>query len=164
MSGRPTTVPRLVLLHGAGTDPRAFTHWPADFPDHDVSAPDLQAGLNVATVGMDDYARAAREALTAPLSGPLYVPQPTVVCGWSMGGLIALMLAAPHAGPVALSAVVVIEPSPPSQLGGQHPEVRSARAATTPTTCTAPARRAHPRGANPNAPPTSAAAASPYRP
>jgi pimeloyl-ACP methyl ester carboxylesterase len=105
--------PLLVLLHGAGTDPRAFTNWSEHFPDHDVRAPDLQQGLNVAEASMQDYRQAAHLALNSSDE------KGAVLCGWSMGGLVALM-AADHP---AVRCVIVIEPSLPVELAGQDPDV-----------------------------------------
>lgn len=44
--------------------------------------------------------------------------QPAVLCGWSMGGLVAMM-AARHCQPTAL---VVIEPSVPAEMDGGDPD------------------------------------------
>jgi pimeloyl-ACP methyl ester carboxylesterase len=97
--------PRLVLVHGATSGPWVFDQWPAAFPGHDVSAPDLQEGLDIAQARMSDY---VDRVLVAAAD------RPSVVCGWSMGGLVALM-AAQHS---PLEAVVVLEPSLPLELSG----------------------------------------------
>lgn len=92
----------LVLVHGAGSGPWVFEGW-----DGDVLAVDLQAGLDPASASMEDYARVLSGAC-APLAR-------VAVCGWSMGGLVAMMVAA-RLDPDAL---ILIEPSPPAELQGR---------------------------------------------
>jgi pimeloyl-ACP methyl ester carboxylesterase len=96
---------RLVLVHGATSGPWVFDQWAAAFPGYDVCAPDLQEGLDVAQARMGDYVDRVLAAAA---------DRPSVVCGWSMGGLVALM-AAQHS---PLEAVVVLEPSLPLELSG----------------------------------------------
>ena len=48
------------------------------------------------------------------------LPRPVAICGWSMGGLVAL-LAAERVRP---AAVVLLEPSPPAEVQGVHAAVR----------------------------------------
>jgi pimeloyl-ACP methyl ester carboxylesterase len=104
----------LVCLHGAGSCASVFDGWRASFPGWNVVAPDLQAGLELSTASMDDYVVAAVSAAT------LATPASEVaLCGWSMGGLVALM-AAERIRPAAL---VVLEPSLPAEIGGVHAEV-----------------------------------------
>ncbi|MGY1751619.1 alpha/beta fold hydrolase [Blastococcus sp. SYSU D01042] len=105
---------RLVLVHGATSGPWVFDHWPGAFPGYDVHAPDLQAGLDVARARMTDYVDRVLGAAA---------DRPSVVCGWSMGGLVALMAA--QRSPLA--ALVVLEPSLPLELSGGDPlrELRS---------------------------------------
>jgi pimeloyl-ACP methyl ester carboxylesterase len=104
----------LVCLHGAGTFPSVFDAWQGSFPDWQVLTPDLHAGLDLSTASMKDYADVAIMEATRP------VPDAVVaLCGWSMGGLVALM-AAPIVRPAAL---VLLEPSLPAELAGQDPDV-----------------------------------------
>ena len=101
----------LICLHGAGTGPWCFDDWNRDLPTWNVRAPDLLQDLNVATATMTDYANAAVRA-AADFDD-------VVLCGWSMGGLVALMAAS-----VAMpAAIVVLEPSLPAELQGFHPGV-----------------------------------------
>jgi pimeloyl-ACP methyl ester carboxylesterase len=83
--------------------------WPSDFPELDVVAVDLQSGLEVAEASMRDYARAivwaAKEAR-----------RPLALCGWSLGGLAAL-IAAEEVEPAAL---VLLEASAPAEIQGWH--------------------------------------------
>jgi pimeloyl-ACP methyl ester carboxylesterase len=100
----------LVLVHGAGSGPWVFDGWVAAFPGIQVAAVDLQAGLDVASASMDDYADRVVAATEA-------AEQPVALCGWSMGGLVVLqaaVLVRPH-------SVVVIEPSPPAEIQGVEP-------------------------------------------
>ena len=107
-----TRAASLVLVHGGGSGPWVFDDWPSSFPGVRVSAVDLQAGLDVATASMSDYAQRVIEAAHA-------LPAPVSVCGWSMGGLVVLHAAdrmRPH-------SVIVIEPSPPGEIQGFDPNV-----------------------------------------
>lgn len=97
---------RLVCLHGAGTDARAFSGWAEDLSEFEVVTPDFQIGHDPSCASMDDYVAVALAAAEGAATA--------VLCGWSMGGLVALM-AAQHR---RMSAVVVLEPSLPSELGG----------------------------------------------
>jgi pimeloyl-ACP methyl ester carboxylesterase len=61
---------------------------------------------------MADYAEAVIDSASS-LASPL------AVCGWSMGGLVVLQ-AAERLRP---SNVVLLEPSPPAEIQGRHPDV-----------------------------------------
>jgi len=100
---------RVVLVHGATSGPWVFDGWAARWPGEDVRIPDLQEGLDVAHATMTDYANRVLAAVD---------DQPAVLCGWSMGGLVAMM-AARHCQPTAL---VVIEPSVPAEIDGGDPD------------------------------------------
>ncbi|MDQ4125432.1 MAG: alpha/beta fold hydrolase [Actinomycetota bacterium] len=93
-----------MLVHGAGSGPWVFDSW--RHPALDVVAVDLQEGVDVATASMDDYADAVRRA-----SRP-----GAALCGWSMGGLVAMM----SASAVDPAALVLIEPSPPAEVQGSQ--------------------------------------------
>lgn len=97
----------LLLVHGAGSDPSIFSGWHSDFPGVQVGTVDLHAGLNVAAASMADYAAAVEAAAVV-------LPRPLVLCGWSMGGLVALLAA----GAVRPEGLVMIEPSPPAEVQG----------------------------------------------
>jgi pimeloyl-ACP methyl ester carboxylesterase len=73
----------------------------------EVEAVDLHAGLNLAEAAMSNYAAVVARAADS-------LPRPVALCGWSMGGLAA-MLAARQAGAERL---VVLEPSPPGEVQG----------------------------------------------
>jgi pimeloyl-ACP methyl ester carboxylesterase len=105
----------VLLVHGAASGPWVFDRWFDRFPEARTEAVDLQAGLDVAHASMRDYAdrlACAAEAL----------PRPIAVCGWSMGGLVA-MIAAPRVEPACL---VLLEASPSAEIQGTHPEVELA--------------------------------------
>lgn len=102
-----------VLVHGAGSGPWVFDTWTDTFSSTELEAVDLQVGLRIESASMSAYAERVTKVV-ARRQGPVYV------CGWSMGGLVALM-AATQAPPRALA---VIEPSPPAEVQGTHPEVR----------------------------------------
>lgn len=70
-------------------------------------AVDLHAGLDVATASMRDYARLVAGACRS-------AGDRVAVCGWSMGGLVAMMAAVE----ADVDALVVLEPSPPAEVQG----------------------------------------------
>ncbi len=102
----------LLLIHGAGSGPWIFEDWYRVLPQVAIHAIDLQENVNVEQAGMGDYARAVVEAASR-------LPGRISLCGWSMGGLVALM-ASPLIHPHRL---VLIEPSAPAEIQGVHPEV-----------------------------------------
>jgi pimeloyl-ACP methyl ester carboxylesterase len=89
-----------------------FDTWQDDFPEFDVVAVDLHEQLDPAEASMTNYADRVVEVARGQAS-------PVVLCGWSLGGLAA-MIAAPTAMPQRL---VVLEPSPPKQVQGFDPSV-----------------------------------------
>lgn len=97
----------LVLIHGAGSGPWVFEGWGETFPGLTVVAVDLQEQLNPARASMNDY---AQKVITVAKR----LPQPVSLCGWSMGGLVALQAAAV----VRPQTVVVLEASPPAEVQG----------------------------------------------
>jgi pimeloyl-ACP methyl ester carboxylesterase len=97
---------RLVCAHGVGGGAGDFVDWPAALPGWSIVVPDLQsASADLAMATMDEYANVLEGALG---------PAPTFICGWSMGGLVALMVA----GRRSLSGLVLIEPSLPAEVAG----------------------------------------------
>ena len=93
----------LVLVHGAGSGPWIFDGWA--HPSLEIVAVDLQEGLDVAAASMDDYASTVERACTS-------AQPPVALCGWSMGGLVAMMVTSP------VESLVLIEPSPPAEVQG----------------------------------------------
>jgi pimeloyl-ACP methyl ester carboxylesterase len=104
-----------------------FDGWAAAFPGVEVEAVDLHAGLNVGEAAMANYA-----AVVARAADPL--PRPVAICGWSMGGLAA-MLAARPAGAARL---VLLEPSPPGEIQGFDPDVSLERGTFDPEDTSGP--------------------------
>lgn len=79
-------------------------------------AVDLLDGIEVESASMSDYAAqvvAAAEEL----------PHPRSICGWSMGGLVALMAAQQ----ARASKLVLIEASAPEEVQGFNPSIRPRR-------------------------------------
>jgi pimeloyl-ACP methyl ester carboxylesterase len=72
-----------------------------------VRAPDLHAGPTITRASMADYAGVVVEAADD-------LPRPLALCGWSMGGLVALM-AVERIGP---QSIILIEASPPGEVQG----------------------------------------------
>jgi pimeloyl-ACP methyl ester carboxylesterase len=101
----------LLLVHGAGSGPWIFDEWAAAFPGIAVFAIDLQEDLEVETASMTAYAAVVTKV--AQRLNP-----PVALCGWSMGGLTVL-----HVAPVLKPhSVILLEPSPPAEVQGFHPE------------------------------------------
>ena len=109
---RPGGTPEsLLLVHGAGSGPWIFAGWESAFPGITISAIDLQERIDVGKASMTYYAAVVTTA--AQQLNP-----PVALCGWSMGGLAVL-----HAAPaVKPHSVVLLEPSPPAEVQGFHPD------------------------------------------
>lgn len=90
-----------------------FDGWERALAGLEVEAVDLQAGLNVGEAAMSNYAAVVVRAAD-------FLPRPVALCGWSMGGLVA-MLAARQSG---ADRLVLLEPSPPAEVQGHRPDVR----------------------------------------
>ncbi|HEX2056918.1 MAG TPA: alpha/beta fold hydrolase [Actinomycetota bacterium] len=95
-----------MLVHGAGSGPWVFDSWTA--PEGvELVAVDLHEGVDVGAASMDEYAAVVRRACAT-------ARPPVALCGWSMGGLVAMMAAdAP-----GVEALVLLEPSPPAEVQG----------------------------------------------
>jgi pimeloyl-ACP methyl ester carboxylesterase len=103
----------IVLVHGAGSGPWVFDGWSDALAGVSISAVDLLEQVDVAQVSMYDYC----ERVIACMRN---IKGPAVLCGWSMGGLVALMAAQR----VSLTGLVLLEPSPPAEVQGFDPEVQ----------------------------------------
>src|SRR6266508_4388138 len=91
---KPRAGPAIVLVHGAANSARVWKFWQYGLIAHGWAtyAVDLRGHgdnppIDLSTTSMADYA-----ADVAVLIGQL--PKAPVLVGWSMGGLVALMLAA----------------------------------------------------------------------
>ena len=97
----------VVLVHGAFCGGWVFERFrePFEAAGHVVLSPDLRGhgpGGSTAGVGMRDYASDVAALCKA-------LPEPPILIGHSMGGLVA-QLAAAHA---PLHALILLAPSPP---------------------------------------------------
>jgi pimeloyl-ACP methyl ester carboxylesterase len=100
-------VASLLLAHGAGSGPWVFDGWAEAFPDLEVEAVDLMAGLNVAEASMSNYAAVIVRATE-------WLPRPVALCGWSSGGLAAMMAARQ----AEADFLILLETSPPGEVQG----------------------------------------------
>ena len=105
--GLGAPVRSVLLVHGAGSGPEVFAGWAEALAGLETEPVDLHAGLNVAEAAMSNYASVVAR-------GADLLPRPVAICGWSMGGLAA-MLAARQAGAARL---VLLEASPPGEVQG----------------------------------------------
>jgi pimeloyl-ACP methyl ester carboxylesterase len=104
----PQAVPRsLLLAHGAGSGPWVFDGWADAFPQLAVEAVDLMAGLNVAEASMSNYAAEIVRAAE-------WLPRPVALCGWSSGGLAAMMAARQ----AEADLLILLEASAPGEVQG----------------------------------------------
>jgi pimeloyl-ACP methyl ester carboxylesterase len=84
-----------------------FEGWATAFPDLAVEAVDLTAGLNVAEASMSNYAAVIVRATE-------WLPRPVALCGWSSGGLAAMMAARQ----AEADFLILLEPSAPGEVQG----------------------------------------------
>ena len=73
----------------------------------EVETVDLQAGLDVAEASMSNYAAVLARAAE-------WLPPPLALCGWSSGGLAAMMAARQ----AEAAELVLLETSPPGEVQG----------------------------------------------
>lgn len=100
-------VQEVVLVHGAGSGPWVFDGWSHEFSGVSLHTVDLHADVDVAQASMTDYCHRVVACMKDVMGG-------TALCGWSMGGLVALMAQQQ----VALACLVLLEPSPPGEVQG----------------------------------------------
>jgi len=98
-----------------------FEGWPDSFPGVCLNAVNLQARRAVSHTSSVDYAEIVQEAVNT-------ASRPLVLCGWSMGGLIAMMAAAATLPEV----LVLLEPSPPAEVQGTDESVEVSAGAFDP--------------------------------
>ena len=84
-----------------------FDGWADAFPALEVEAVDLMAGLNVAEASMSNYAAVIVRAAE-------WLPRPVALCGWSSGGLAAMMAARQ----AEADFLILLEPSAPGEVQG----------------------------------------------
>jgi pimeloyl-ACP methyl ester carboxylesterase len=84
-----------------------FDGWASSFPELEVEAVDLMAGLNLAEASMSNYAAVIVRAAE-------WLPRPLALVGWSSGGLAAMMAARQ----AEADLLVLLETSPPGEVQG----------------------------------------------
>src|SRR5205085_6423937 len=97
----------LLLAGGWGRVPWVLDGWRDAFPGLGVEAVDLVAGLNVAEASMSNYAAVIVRAAE-------WLPRPVALCGWSSGGLAAMMAARQ----AEADLLILLETSPPGEVQG----------------------------------------------
>jgi len=121
LPAEPTEAPPVVLVHGAANSASVWTYWQQQLADAGIAS--YAAGLrghdpgdattDLGGTSMHDYADDVRAASAALNERP-------VVMGWSMGGLIAMMVAATGEA----SACVGLAPSTPARRIEDSVEIR----------------------------------------
>jgi pimeloyl-ACP methyl ester carboxylesterase len=111
LPSEPTAKPPVALIHGAANSATIWTYWQqalaeAGWPSHaiDLRGHGRSAPVDLSATRMTDYAEDVRTLLAQ-------LPPNAVLMGWSLGGLVALMVAA--AG--AAAACVALAPSAPAR-------------------------------------------------
>ena len=106
-----TDYPPLVLVHGAANSARGWTVWQQELAAHGWTSHAIELRghgqsppFDLSRTTMDDYASDVRE-LASRLS------EPPVIMGWSMGGLIGMMVASQGLG----VACIALAPSMPAR-------------------------------------------------
>jgi pimeloyl-ACP methyl ester carboxylesterase len=117
----PTDKPLIVLVHGAANSALVWTFWQRElaaqgWPSHaiDLRGHGRSDPIDLSTTSMDDYASDVRSIIRD-------LPHRAVVMGWSMGGLVAMMVAA--AGDAI--ACVALAPSTPSRTRDRNAAIRA---------------------------------------
>jgi pimeloyl-ACP methyl ester carboxylesterase len=110
-----TQAASILLIHGAGSGPWVFDGWQEAFSGLVVAAVDLQDGLDPARASMQDYAQNVISAARA-------LPEPVTLCGWSMGGLVALQAVAA----LQPDRLILLEASAPAEVQGFDPSIELA--------------------------------------
>ena len=107
----PTVFPPVILVHGAANSASVWRLWQKELAERGWSsyALDLRGHgnaepIDIATTGMHDYAVDVGRLVDGMRQKP-------VIVGWSMGGLVAQIVA----GSGRAAAWVGLEPSPPAQ-------------------------------------------------
>lgn len=107
----PGTHPPIILVHGAANSARVWEFWQRQLADYgwashavDLRGHGRSSRVDLSHTTMKDYADDVREVARQ-------MPQTPVIMGWSMGGLIALMVASARDS----AACVALAPSTPAQ-------------------------------------------------
>ena len=112
--------PPVVLVHGSANSAGIWTFWQREMVDHgwasyaiDLRGHGQSSPTDLSHTTMQDYAADVR-TLVAQLG------RPPVLMGWSMGGLVAMMVAAAD----RVAACVALEPSAPARATDPSIELR----------------------------------------
>ncbi len=118
---RPSNRPPVVLVHGAANSGAVWVFWQQALADAgwasyaiDLRGHGASTPIDLSMVSMADYAADVRLSIDQ-------LPGPPVVMGWSLGGLVALMIAAEG----AVRACVVLAPSMPARVRNPDADLRS---------------------------------------
>ena len=116
-----TTRPPIILIHGAANSSEVWTFWQCRLAEHgwashaiDLRGHGQSSPLDLSTTSMYDYATDIRS-----LAGGL--SRKPILIGWSMGGLVAMMVAATGEA----EACVTLAPSMPAQLTDESITIRT---------------------------------------
>jgi pimeloyl-ACP methyl ester carboxylesterase len=108
---RVTDVPPVILVHGAANSAQVWTLWQREFATHgwpsyaiDLRGHGHSDPMDLSHTSMHDYAADVRWLA-------LQLQHPPIAMGWSMGGLVAMMVAAEGAA----RACVALAPSAPAR-------------------------------------------------
>jgi pimeloyl-ACP methyl ester carboxylesterase len=111
LPGRDSARPPLILVHGAANSASIWTFWQQELAAQgwasyaiDLRGHGRSIGVDLSTTSMNDYA--ADGCMLA-----MQLKRSPIVLGWSMGGLVALMMAA--AG--IATACIALAPSTPAR-------------------------------------------------
>ena len=102
-SGAHENKPELVLIHGWGLGPAAW----------DAARPALEARFNVTSLALPGYGDAAPEPVSFIETASRFaarIPDGAYVCGWSLGALLALQIAA--LAPQRLAGLILVGATP----------------------------------------------------
>ena len=108
---QPTSGPAIVLVHGAANSASVWVYWQRALAEAgwasyaiDLRGHGRSDAIDLASTSMADYAADVRSAIGQLAGEP-------VVMGWSLGGLVALMVAAEG----GVQACVALAPSAPAR-------------------------------------------------
>ena len=115
------TRPPIILIHGAANSSEVWTFWQCRLAEHgwashaiDLRGHGRSSHLDLSTTSMYDYATDIRSLASGLANKP-------ILMGWSMGGLVAMMVAATGGA----TACVTLAPSMPAQVTDEYITLRT---------------------------------------